>query len=130
MLKRSLLFSLVLLVVSNIPARSYADELIGQYDAYIGEDDLYNSKGARLTKPWQIIRQDRANFYKYGIRQDGDEADPFFASAANREAAESMIREGSMTRDARRMLLQGDVMIHVEIYGNGDVGDYLDITVN
>ena len=130
MLKRSLLLSISLLVVFNLPVKSYAAELIGQYDAYIGEDDLYNSKGARLTQPWQIIRQDRANFYKYGIRQDGDEADPFFASAANREAAEGMIRDGSMTRDARRLLLQGDVMIHVEIYGHGDVGDYIDITEN
>ena len=129
-MKRSLLVIAALLVFSILPARSYADELIGQYDAYIGEDDLYNSKGARLTQPWQIIRQDRANYHEFGIRQDGDEGDSFFASKANRAAAEGMIREGSMTRDARRLLLQGDVMIHVEIYGHGDVGDYLDITVD
>ena len=130
MLKKSLIILSSLMILSTLTARSFADELIGQYDAYIGEDDLYNSNGDRLTQPWQIIRQDRANFYKFGIRQDGDEADPFFASQSNREAAERMIRDGSMTRDARRMLLQGDVMIHVEIYGHGDIGDYIDITVN
>lgn len=130
MFKKSLIILSSLIVLSVLPSNSFADELIGEYNAYIGEDDLYNSNGQRLTQPWQIIRQDRANFYKFGISQDGDEADPFFESQRNREAAERMIREGSMTRDARRMLLQGDVMIHVEIYGRGDVGDFINITVN
>lgn len=106
-----------------------ADDLIDEYNAYIGHDDLYNSNGERLNEPWQIIRQDRANYYKFGIRQDGDEADQFFSSVANREKAERMIRDGSITREARRRLLRGDCMINVKVYESDD-GDYLDITVN
>jgi hypothetical protein len=106
-----------------------ADELVGEYSAYISDDDLTNSNGERLLEPWQIIRQDRANYYKFGIRQDGDEPDPFFSSASNRAKAERMIRNGSMTREARRLLLQGDCMINVEIYRSVQ-GDYLMITVN
>ena len=69
-----------------------ADDLIASYSAYIGQDDLYNSNGARLTEPWQVIRQDRANVHKFGIRQPGDESDGFFGSVRNRELAETMIR--------------------------------------
>lgn len=105
-----------------------ADELIDEYNAYIGRDDLYNSNGQRLKEPWQIIRQDRANYYKFGIRQDGDEPDRFFSSVSNREKAERMIREGTITRDARRLLLRGDSMINVKVYHDRG-GDYLEITV-
>ncbi|MDO6963199.1 hypothetical protein [Rhizobium alvei] len=105
-----------------------ADDLVDEYNAYIGEDDLYNSNGERLREPWQIIRQDRANYHKFKIRQRGDEGDQFFSSVDNRAAAERMIRDGTMTRDARELLLQGDVTINVKVF-EGDDGDYLKITV-
>ncbi len=106
-----------------------ADDLIDEYNAYIGQDDLFNSNGERLREPWQIIRQDRANVHKFGVRQDGDESDGFFDSVANRAAAERMIRSGTMTRDAHDMILDGDVMINVKVFEGPD-GDYLRITVN
>ncbi len=105
-----------------------ADELIEQYNAYIGEDDLYNSNGGRLTQPWQVIRQDRANYHRFNIRQRGDQGDDFFASARNRDLAERMISRGTITRQAARALLNGDCNIHVEIYRGGN-GDYIDVTV-
>ncbi|HZG30412.1 MAG TPA: hypothetical protein VE079_18310 [Ensifer sp.] len=114
-------------LISVTPAS--ADELVDEYNAYIGRDDLYNSNGERLREPWQIIRQDRANYYKFGVRQRGDEPDSFFASVDNRAKAERMIREGTMTRDARRLLLQGDCMINVKVYHDRE-GDYLEITVD
>lgn len=125
---RSMLAALLLpWLISVTPAS--ADELVDEYNAYIGRDDLYNSNGERLREPWQIIRQDRANYYKFGIRQRGDEPDSFFASVDNRAKAERMIREGTMTRDARRLLLQGDCMINVKVYHDRS-GDYLEITVD
>lgn len=105
-----------------------ADQLIEQYDAYIGEDDLYNSSGARLTQPWQVIRQDRANYHRFNIRQRGDQGDGFFASARNRDLAERMISRGTITRQAARALVKGNCSIHVEIY-RGSGGDYIDVTV-
>ena len=106
-----------------------AQDLIGSYAAYIGEDDLYNSKGERLTQPWQILRQDRANFHKFGISQDGDQWDEFFSSVDNRAAMEQMIMNGSIEPLARKLLLQGDAMVQVSIYGRGAVGDYVAVTV-
>lgn len=126
--KRSMAASLLLpLLIGVTPAG--ADELIDEYNAYIGRDDLYNSNGERLRQPWQIIRQDRANYYKFGIRQRGDEPDTFFASVENRAKAERMIRSGTITRDARETLLQGDCMINVKVYRDRG-GDFLEITVD
>ncbi|WP_354555499.1 hypothetical protein [Rhizobium aquaticum] len=126
--KRTLAAALLLPLLIGVTPAS-ADELVDEYNAYIGRDDLYNSNGERLREPWQIIRQDRANYYKFGIRQRGDEPDEFFASVDNRAKAERMIRDGTITREARRLLLQGDCMINVKVYHDRD-GDYLEITVD
>jgi hypothetical protein len=106
----------------------HADQLIDEYNAYIGEADLFNSTGERLTQPWQIIRQDRANFYKYQVSKPGDESDQFFDSVANRAKAERMIRDGAMSPEARQLLLNGNCMINVKVW-ESPAGDYLQITV-
>lgn len=111
------------------PGPLAAQELIGSYVAFIGTDDLYNSSGARLTEPWQVLRQDRANFHRFGISQAGDEWDPFFASVENRAAMERMIMNGRIDPAARWNILQGGAMVHVRIYGSGNAGQYVDVTV-
>lgn len=108
---------------------AWADELIESYGAYIGQDDLYNSANERLTQPWQIIRQDRANVHRFGIRQPADELDSFFASPRNRELAERMIQAGHIDGAAARRLVRGDVTIEVQIW-RGPQGDYINISVD
>ena len=102
-----------------------ADEVIDGYSAYIGQDDLYNSSGARLTEAWQIIRRDRANFHKFGISQPEDEDDSYFASESNRAKAEAMLQNGEISPAAARRIVRGDVMI----YGKGTVGRALKVIV-
>ena len=58
-------------------ASAKAGRLVEEYNAYIGEEDIYNSYGERLSEPWQIIRQDRANYHRFGTSQPGDEGDSF-----------------------------------------------------
>ncbi|KRS17296.1 hypothetical protein RIdsm_03372 [Roseovarius indicus] len=119
--------ALALAIPAAMPAA--AQQLIGAYTAFIGTDDLYNSSGARLTQPWQVLRQDRANYHRFGIRHAGDEWDPFFGSIENRAAMERMIMNGSMDPIARQNLLQGGATVFVRIYGAGGVGRYVDVTV-
>ena len=114
---------LAALTIGMVAQPVLAQEVIGSYAAYIGEDDLYNSEGTRLSEPWQVLRQDRANFHRFGLSQDGDEWDPFFEDADNREAMENMIMRGYIDPDAERMLLSGGAMVYVNIYGAGGVGD-------
>lgn len=106
------------------------DELIGSYSAVIGEDDLYNSSGRKLTQPWQVLRQDRANFHRYGISQRGDEDDPFFGSADNRAAMESMLRDGHIDKATDRTLMSGHARVYVEIYGRNGHGTFINVEVS
>ena len=124
---KSILAAALIAVAGASPV--LADELLGSYSAYIGEDDLYNSSGERLTKPWQVLRQDRANFHKFGISQPGDEDDPFFGAVDNRAAMEYMVQHGTIGRAAARAILRGDVTVYVEIYGRNGRGDFVNVTV-
>lgn len=92
--------------------------LLETYVAFLGTDDHYNSRGARLSEPWQIIRQDRANFHKFGIRDRGDESDRFFSSIANRGRMERMILNGYIDPNAAWRIVNDNVWIRVEVYEN------------
>lgn len=122
----SLILSL-LMTVTAIPAA--AQDIVGSYVAYIGRDDLYNSSGERLTEPWQVLRQDRANFHRFGISQRGDESDSFFGTLENRAIMEQMVMNGSIDSNAARNLVQGGSTVFVRIYGKGSRGDYVRVTV-
>ncbi len=60
-----------------------AQDQIGVYSTLLGPSDMFNSQGTRLTDLCTVVQQDRANFHRFGIRDEYDRDDPFFA---NREA--------------------------------------------
>lgn len=113
-----LVLALILSVAMAAPAA--AQQLLAVYTAYIGRADLHNSQGQRLTEPWQILRQDRANFHRFGIRQFQDEWDPIFHSMDARAQFERLIRAGRIEPRARQMVVRGDAMVHVEVWGWGN----------
>ena len=116
-MKRSLVVvALVALCAGSVPAQA---AMIGSYSAYIGMADLYNSNGVRLTTPWQVIRQDRANFHRYGIQDDWDEWDPLFDNANNRARMESILSRKYFSPGNRRLIVNGDIFITVNVYGQG-----------
>lgn len=106
------------------------DELIGSYSAVIGADDLYNSAGKKLTEPWQVLRQDRANVHQNGISQPGDEDDPFFSSADNRATMESLLSNIDFDKSTTRTLMSGNAEIYVEIYGRGGRLSYINVEIS
>lgn len=126
MQKKCILFG-VLLYLATGPA--LADEVIEEYTTFIGEADLYNSSGMRLQMPWQIIRQDRANFHRFRVRDRGDETDSFFASTSNRDLMERMVRAGRIEPIAGRAIVGGNVFIHVQVIRAPGISDYLMVTV-
>ena len=111
------------------PTVAHADEVLADYIAFIGQDDLHNSKGTRLREPWQILRQDRANYHRFGISQIGDEWDPLFSDKSNRAVMENMIRRGSIAPAAARDIVRGGVMVRITVYDNG-THDYLRASVS
>ncbi|WP_417702427.1 hypothetical protein [Pseudophaeobacter sp.] len=124
---KPLLGMLVALMLGPTVAR--ADEVLADYVAFIGQDDLHNSKGTRLREPWQILRQDRANYHRFGISQFGDEWDPLFSDKSNRAVMENMIRRGSIAPAAARDIVRGGVMVRITVYDNG-THDYLRASVS
>ena len=108
------------LALAVSPLAAHAQNLIGSYVAYIGWEDLHNSNGQRLTEYWQIIRQDRANYHRFGLRHQGDQWDPFFADANARATLEQLVRNSGIDPYTRRMIVQGNVTVYVELFGWGN----------
>lgn len=89
---------------------------IAEYTARLSDRDHYNSYGERLTTVAAIIRQDRANYHRFGNADREDEGDPFFANAAHRADLENMVRRGDISPDAQREIIRGDPLVHVQVY--------------
>lgn len=106
-----------------------ADELKEQYVAVLSENDHFNSKGARLKDAAAIIRQDRANYHKYGIRDRGDTGDSFFSDAGNRELLERMLNRGSSSRGAINSIVSGTPVVLVQIFESSSGHDYVNVSV-
>jgi hypothetical protein len=117
------------IALAALASGAAAQQEIGSYVAEIGNADLYNSEGQRLSAPWQVLRQDRANFHRFGISQPGDQWDPFFADANNRAAMEQMVMNGYMDPAAARDIMAGGATVVVTIYGAGGVGNYVNVDV-
>jgi len=119
-----------LAVAFCVPGSLMAQELIGSYTAFIGNEDLVNPKGARLKQPWQVLQQDRDNYHRFGISQPGDEWDVFFGSIKNRQSIQQMARNGSIAPQAAKRLMSGNAAVFVRIYGQGSTGSSLEVTVS
>jgi hypothetical protein len=105
-----------------------AQQLIGSYRAFLSERDHFNSNGVRLTSAAAIIRQDRANYHRFGIRDPQDEGDGFFAEADNREALERMLEHGRADPGVIARIVNGTVLIRVDIYRDPD-GPFIRVTL-
>jgi hypothetical protein len=92
---------------------------IESYTARLSARDHFNSNGQRLREPAAIIRQDRANFYVYGLRDPEDQPDSYFSSKANRGRLEQLLANGRTTREVIAAIVNGTPLIRVDIYEQG-----------
>lgn len=125
-MRKMLLFIVCAIMIS--PQPSEAQQLIETYQAYIGKQDHLNSNGQRLTSAAAIIRQDRANFHRFGIRDPGDEDDSFFGDVGNRSALENMLERGRAVPGVISQIVYGTPLVRVEVW-RGSAGPYVTVTV-
>ena len=125
---RRLAIALVVAAAASMPTLAQAQQSIGSYVAFLGEADHFNSNGQRLTSAAAIIRQDRANFHRFGIRDAEDQDDTFFADEGNRAALEQMLERGRADPGALSRIVNGPVLIRVDIY-RGSSGPFVRVTV-
>ena len=120
---------LVAAALMAVAGPALGQNVIGGYQAFIGTDDLYNSKGVALSAHWQVIRQDRANFHKFGLQQAGDQWDNWFGSYDNRAALERWVMNSAMSPSDRSRIMSGGATIYVEILGQGSTANGVRVTV-
>jgi len=109
---------------------SFADELLESYTARLSTRDHFNSGGARLTSAAAIIRQDRANYHKFGKRDAEDEYDRFFASVENRGLMERQLNRGQSDPGVLRAIVRGTPLVQVSIFRSASTGqDYVTVTL-
>ncbi len=106
--------------LTDLPSPMANDEpLVGGvvvYRARLGAGDHFNSAGERLAKVGDILRQDRANYYK-GKSDDEDGPDPLFST---REARDGMDRRtpvpvGAAEEAWREAIVNGQPLVEVEV---------------
>jgi len=96
-----------------------ADEYLGSYQARISEQDHQASDGYPLDTAAQMVRQDRANWHKFGNSDSDDQDDPWFGSNGQRSRLERMLGQGgAMSSGPRRAITNGYPLIEVEVYRN------------
>lgn len=120
---------LTLTIAVLLSSTSHARYLCSYY-AYISESDKYNSSGSSVITGYNkasaaaILRQDRANFYKFGDRDYGDTGDCVMYSKQQRAKFESYLRNGTATPSAIRSMIDGNPTIKVDLYT-----DYINVDV-
>lgn len=96
-----------------------AQQLLDSYIAVIGPQDRFNSSGTALTQVGQILAQDRANFHRFGIRQQGDTADRTFLTTEGRASIPALLGGGFVDPAATRAILgEQDAPVLVEVLGS------------
>jgi hypothetical protein len=123
-----LLVAAAALVAAVVATPVRAQTLVESYTAFLSEADHFNSNGQRLTSAAAIIRQDRANFHRFGRGDPGDEGDRFFASIENRAALERMLERGRATPGTIDAIVNRTPLIRVDIYRDTD-GPLIRVTV-
>lgn len=104
-----------------------AEELLGSYLARISDADKQASDGYALESAAQIVRQDRANWHKYGSNDDEDQSDGWLDSADSRVRFERMLKApGAMDSSTRSAIVNGYPLIQVSIYTNSVYVELMD----
>jgi hypothetical protein len=105
-----------------------AQQPVESYVAFLSEADHFNSSGERLRTAAAIIRQDRANFHRFGRRDRADESDGFFADEANRQALEQMLEHGRADPGVISRIVNGTALIRVDIF-RSNTGPFIRVTI-
>ncbi len=86
------------------------------YTARLSARDHRNSRGQPLVNAASIVRQDRANFHRFGLRDDEDQYDPRFASKSARSRLARALRR--MPRDVVQQIKQGTPLVQVQVWSD------------
>ncbi|OOY08173.1 hypothetical protein [Thioclava sp. F36-7] len=112
------LIAIIPLPLIGYPGLSAAQDWtqIAAYSAFIGPQDMRNSKGAALRSLGAALQQDRANFHRFGLRDARDESDPVFADRASRARIPAMVEAGGDTRGSFTQMVRAGQPFGVYVF--------------
>ncbi len=117
---KKLLFTLAILITTtSLPA--FAGYLCS-YTAYISNQNKYNSKGQSLASGVNqasaaaILRQNRADIYKFGLGSFGDTSDCYFGNVKNRGRIPALLNNGNISKATIRQIVNGNPLLQVDVY--------------
>lgn len=120
---KTVLLILVALMTFIAPNQSRADNLITEYYTLLGTMDAYNSRGQPLDDLCAILRQDRANWHRFGKRDNVDNGDPIFGSAETRAQMQGRcVYDGAYYGYAGDRIRSGSrsFFVRVRVYGSAN----------
>lgn len=100
------------------------DGLLCSYQAKISDNDKFNGSGKLIATEYNqatvaaILRQDRANFYKYNIRDTEDTSDCLMSSKDQRATFEKLMLNGTMDNSAIHAIIDGNPVVSVDLFPN------------
>lgn len=107
-----------------------------QFDSYcaqISEQDKVASDGYPLTDAGSILRQDRANYHRFGKADDLDQTDLTFASSQARAAIPAMLDAGATDPSVLKAIVNDYPFVCMDVFAKsidayilepeGDAGD-------
>lgn len=95
-----------------------AQSVVDDYCTRISENDKVASDGYQLSDAASILRQDRANFHKFGLADDEDEGDNSFASTQARARIPALLDNGDSDQGILNSIVNRTPFVCVEIYRN------------
>ena len=119
----------IALINLSLALSAMADTRICSYIARLSERDHSASDGFRLKDAASIIRQDRANFHKFGRRDEEDETDSFFASVRNREDLENMVKRRQLPSAVSAAIVQGTPLVEIQVFQSDAGYRYILVTL-
>jgi hypothetical protein len=127
-MRRACILVVAIAIAACAPSMAQAQQVIASYVARLSAADHFNSNGERLTSAAAIIRQDRANFHRFGVRDPEDESDPFFADQDNRAALEQMLERGRAAPGVIDRVVNGTPLVRVEVHRSSS-GPFIVVTL-
>lgn len=103
---------------------AYADNYLCSYTTQISEHNKRNSSGVWLAKGYNkqsvaaILRQDRADYYQFNVRDDYDTADCVMHSKQQRAVFEKLLNNSKISNEFIRAVVDGYPVIDIDLYQN------------
>ncbi len=95
-----------------------AQNVTDSYCTQISDNDKFASDGFKLTDAASIIRQDRANYHKFKMRDQHDEGDRTFRTAEARSRIPGLLDNGGTDPSVFRAIVRSNPYICVDVYRN------------